>query len=61
MYKRLKHVYTRTENVQILRKGFIHMPVVNDACCSCVILASSELQLGKQAFFSGGLKMEPKP
>lgn len=61
MYKRLKHVYTRTENVQILRRGFIHMLVVNGARCSCVILASSELQLGKQVLFSGGSKMEPKP
>lgn len=48
MYERLKHVYTRTENVQILGKGFVHMLVVNDARCSCEILASSELQLGKQ-------------
>lgn len=61
MYKRLKRVYTRTENVQMLRKGFIHMLVVNDACCSCEILASDELQLGKQVPFSGGFKMEPKP
>lgn len=51
----------RTENVQILRKGFIHMPVVNDAHCSCAILALSELQLRKQVLFNGGFKMEPKP
>lgn len=51
----------RVENGQFLSKGFVHMLLVTNAHCSCAVLASSELHLGKQVLCRAGFKVEPKP
>lgn len=53
MYKRLKRVYMRAENAQILSKGFIHMLIVH-------VQSWPHLNC-KRVLCRGGFKVEPKP